>query len=62
MKTQRAIELAGGTKALAQLFGISPSAISQWGDEVPEGRVWQLRVIKPEWFKAEAPKASKAKA
>ncbi len=37
--------------ALASLLGISQAAISQWGDRVPENRVWQLKVLKPEWFK-----------
>lgn len=52
MKTERAIELAGGTKPLAELLGITSSAISQWGAKVPDRRVWQLRVLKPEWFAA----------
>ena len=56
MKTQTAIELAGSAAALADLLGITPSAVSQWGDELPEGRVWQLRVIRPNWFKGQAKK------
>jgi DNA-binding transcriptional regulator YdaS (Cro superfamily) len=52
MKTEQAIQLAGGTaKDLADLLGITPSAISQWGDELPRARVWQLRAIRPKWFK-----------
>lgn len=50
MRTDQAIEKAGTTKALAELLEITPSAISQWGDEIPDGRYWQLRVVKPEWF------------
>lgn len=50
METKRAIELAGGASALARLLGISSAAVSQWGDELPTARVWQLRVLKPEWF------------
>jgi hypothetical protein len=50
MKTAQAIELAGGRKALADLLGVTLSAISQWDDDVPQSRVWQLRVLKPEWF------------
>lgn len=49
MKTQQAIELAGSSSALAKLLQITPSAISQWGENVPESRVWQLRVLRPEW-------------
>lgn len=51
MKTQIAIELAGGTTALADIVGITPGAVSQWGEDLPEGRVWQLKVLRPEWFR-----------
>lgn len=50
MKTQDAIDRMGSAKALADLLGITPSAISQWGENVPETRIWQLRVLRPEWF------------
>jgi len=53
MKTEQAIEQAGSAKALAELLKITPSAISQWGDQVPESRVWQLRVLRPKWFEDE---------
>ena len=51
MKTEQAIKLADGAKALAELLGITPSAISQWGADVPQAREWQLRLLKPEWFR-----------
>jgi hypothetical protein len=51
MKTQQAIELAGNAAALAKLLGITPSAITQWGENVPEKRVWQMRLLKPSWFR-----------
>jgi hypothetical protein len=51
MNTQKAIELAGGSSALANLLGITPGAVSQWGNELPDRRIWQLRVLRPEWFK-----------
>lgn len=50
MKTHDAIARAGSAKALAELLGITGGAISQWPELVPEGRVWQLRVLRPEWF------------
>lgn len=50
MKTEDAIQLAGSAKALAELLEITPSAISQWGADMPQSRVWQLRVIRPRWF------------
>lgn len=53
MKTQDAISLAGNAKALADLLGISQSAVSQWDEEVPKPREWQLRVLRPHWFKSD---------
>lgn len=50
MKTQQAIDLAGNAASLARLLGITPSAITQWGENVPEKRVWQMRLLKPNWF------------
>jgi tRNA U34 5-methylaminomethyl-2-thiouridine-forming methyltransferase MnmC len=55
MKTQDAIKLAGSARALAEILGITGGAISQWPELIPEARVWQLRVLKPEWFADKAP-------
>ncbi len=52
MKTETAIALAGSASELAELLDITPSAISQWKDEVPQPRYWQLRVLRPKWFDA----------
>ena len=44
MTKQQALEWAGGTVALAERLGISPSAVSQW-EEVPElqqHRLWKI--------------------
>lgn len=43
------IKLAGSQINLAQLLGITQAAVSQW-KEVPPARIWQLKVLKPEWF------------
>ncbi|WP_371132965.1 Cro/CI family transcriptional regulator [Hydrogenophaga sp.] len=51
MKTQHAIQLAGSAKALADLLEITGGAISQWGEDLPKGRSWQLQLLRPEWFK-----------
>ncbi len=59
MKTQKAIELAGGSSALASWLGITPGAVSQWGEELPDRRIWQLKVLRPEWFKE--PRMSKTR-
>jgi len=47
-----AIKMAKGVKPLAEIFDISPSAVSQWGEWLPASRVWQLRCLKPDWFPA----------
>lgn len=51
MSKQEAIERAGSVQELARIFGISQAAISQW-DEIPPLRIYQLKVLKPAWFKA----------
>jgi DNA-binding transcriptional regulator YdaS (Cro superfamily) len=50
MKKETAIAFAGNANKLAKLLGINRSAISQWGDDVPEKRVKQLKNLKPNWF------------
>jgi hypothetical protein len=52
MDKAQAIQKAGSAMALAKLLGITRQAISQWGDALPQARVWQLKALKPEWFKA----------
>lgn len=51
MKTKDAIEHAGDAATLAKLLGITQSAICQWGDGVPDKRIWQLKVLRPKWFR-----------
>ena len=55
METKKVIELAGSSAELARLLEITPGAISQWGKEIPAQRVWQLKVIKPQWFEPTRP-------
>jgi DNA-binding transcriptional regulator YdaS (Cro superfamily) len=51
MDKKQAIEKAGSAMALAKLLGITRQAISQWGDDVPAARLWQLKALRPKWFK-----------
>ncbi len=51
MDKQQAIEKAGSTIALAKLLGITRQAISLWGKTIPQARVWQLKALRPEWFR-----------
>jgi predicted transcriptional regulator len=53
MTKQDLIKLAGSQRELAKLLGISQPAVSSW-KQVPQARIWQLKVIKPEWFKEQA--------
>ena len=50
METKTAIDLAGSSSKLAALIGVTPGAISQWGELVPKTRVWQLKVLRPYWY------------
>lgn len=53
MKIERAISLAGGTKELAHVCGVTHPAVLQWKEKgaIPQARLWQLRLLKPEWFR-----------
>lgn len=57
MKTQDAINKAKTATALASLLGITKSAVSHWGDTMPPLRVYQLKALKPSWFKAKKEQA-----
>jgi DNA-binding transcriptional regulator YdaS (Cro superfamily) len=50
MTKEQAIALAGTSMALAKMLGIQRQAVYQWGDEIPQARLWQLKVLRPEWF------------
>jgi len=45
MKTDEAIEAFGSVAALAAALDIKVQAVYQWGDTVPELRVYQIREI-----------------
>jgi predicted transcriptional regulator len=49
MTKQEVIKLAGSQRDLALLLDISSAAISRW-KEIPKARIWQLMILKPEWF------------
>lgn len=40
-----AIALFGSAKGLAEALGITEGAVSQWGDEMPELRRYQVEAI-----------------
>ena len=49
MKKDDFIKMAGSQTELAKLLGISQPAVSAW-KEVPQARIWQLKLLRPEWF------------
>jgi predicted transcriptional regulator len=49
MDKNKFIAFAGSQSELAKLLGISQAAVSQW-KKVPTGRLYQLMVLRPEWF------------
>lgn len=55
MKTQVAIAKAGSASELARILGITASAVSQWGEEVPRLREYELRDKHPDWFQEADP-------
>jgi len=50
MSKDHFVRLAGSQQKLANLLGISQAAVAQWKD-VPKARIWQLQLLRPEWFK-----------
>ncbi|SEJ46352.1 DNA-binding transcriptional regulator Cro [Pseudomonas linyingensis] len=53
MKTQEVADYFGGKKKLAAALGVSPSAVSMWGETIPETRQYQIQVISKGKFKVD---------
>jgi hypothetical protein len=49
MDKQKAITLAGSQSELARILGITRAAVHHW-KVIPEGRLYQLMVLRPNWF------------
>lgn len=58
MKTKDVADHFGGKKKLADALGISPSAVSMWGDDIPDTRQFQIQVLTNGKFKAEGQTAA----
>jgi len=54
MKTEAAAEFFGSKKKLAEALGITPSAVTMWGEEVPELRQYQIERLTRGKVKSEA--------
>jgi DNA-binding transcriptional regulator YdaS (Cro superfamily) len=50
MDKQTAITLAGSQSELARILGITRAAVNHW-QKIPQLRIYQLKELKPEWFK-----------
>lgn len=53
MRTQDAIHYAKNAKSLAELIGVTASAISQWGEYPPDARQLQIERVTVGALKAE---------
>jgi hypothetical protein len=51
MNKSYVIKIAGGVGELADLLKITRQAVSKWPKRIPPLRVYQLRELRPEWFK-----------
>jgi hypothetical protein len=49
MTIEKAIKLAGNKASWARLLGIQRQAVTNW-KTIPQARIWQLKILKPEWF------------
>jgi hypothetical protein len=49
MDKQKAITLAGTQSALARILGSTRAAVHNW-KTIPTGRLYQLMVLRPDWF------------
>ncbi len=57
MKKTDAINYFGSSIKLAEALGLNKSAVSQWGEEVPELRAFQLERLTDGELKVHADKA-----
>lgn len=47
LRTEDVIRVIGGKSILADLLEIERSAVSQWGEYIPELRRYQLKELRP---------------
>jgi len=55
MDIEQIIRNAGSQSELARLLGVTRGAVWIWKrDGLPKSRIWQLKLLKPEWFKEQS--------
>ncbi|WP_426160503.1 Cro/CI family transcriptional regulator [Pseudomonas sp. DWR1-3-2b2] len=52
MNTHEVAEFFGSKTKLAVALGIRPSAVTMWGETIPESRQYQIQVLSKGKFKA----------
>ena len=45
MSINEAVEIFGSKSKLARALGVTPQAVTKWGDELPPLRVYQIKEI-----------------
>lgn len=45
MTKQEALEAFGSVRKLAEALGVTEQAVHQWGEKVPELRVYQIKAV-----------------
>jgi DNA-binding transcriptional regulator YdaS (Cro superfamily) len=60
MKKQIAVDHFKGKSNLAKALGISPASVSQWPDDVPELRAYQIERLTKGKLKADLPRLQQA--
>lgn len=58
MNMNDAIKHFGSKTKLAAALGIQPSAVTQWGESVPESRQYQIQVLTKGKLKASASRSA----
>lgn len=62
MNKSEAIKLAGSGAELARLLGINRQAVDNWPDDtIPALRIYQLKELRPKWFKAGKTRKARSK-
>ncbi|MGI2146784.1 Cro/CI family transcriptional regulator [Shewanella frigidimarina] len=60
MKKKIAVDHFKGKSNLAKALGISPASVSQWPDDVPELRAYQIERLTEGVLKADIPQLEQA--
>ena len=62
MTKQQAIEHFGSGAALARALHVTRGAVSNWGDEIPLGRQYEIEVLTEGKLRAERPSEQRPEA